>query len=90
MAISLVLTPYQRLRIIFEKWFRFTSTSIGLNVLDKDFKFSLPTVLIVLLASSVVVFSAYSMFAFDMEMFFKATTVFSLGSQVKSYNKIAS
>lgn len=84
MALSLVMTPYQRLRIIFEKWFRFTSTAIGLNVLDKDFKLSLPTFLIFLLAISTVIFSVYTMFSFDVEMFFKATTCLSLGLQVES------
>ncbi|XP_055296843.1 odorant receptor 67d-like [Sitodiplosis mosellana] len=84
MAFSLNMTPYQRFQLIFEKWFQFTSTAIGLNILDKDFQFSLASLFIVTLVTSVLISSVYTMFAFDTEAFFKGTTCFSLGLQAFS------
>lgn len=79
---SLNLTPYQRFQLIFEKWIRYTSNAAGLNILDNDFTFSARTIFSFCVALSVVITSAYTMFAFDMDMFFKATVFFTMGLQV--------
>lgn len=82
MGQSLSMTPYQKFQIIFEKLIRFTSTSLGLMILDKSFKLY-HSIFISMLAFSVVVFSIYTMFAFDAETSFKGTTCLSLGLQVE-------
>lgn len=76
------MTPYQRFQLIFKKWFPFTSNSIGLNILDKDFKFY-HSIFVALLALSVLVFSLYTMLAFDVELFLKAPSILGLGLQVQ-------
>ncbi|XP_031627139.1 putative odorant receptor 83c [Contarinia nasturtii] len=87
MGQAVSITPYQKFKVIFEKWIRFTSISIGLNILDKDFTFKIQNLFIIAMVSSVDLLAIYTMFAFDTEMFWKAATCLSLGSQaaVKVY-----
>lgn len=82
------MTPHQKFQTIFEKWFRFTSVSIGYNILDKDFQFTPLTGITVTLVTSVLVFCLYTMFAFDSETGWKGASFVSLALQVRFYNLI--
>lgn len=76
------MTPFEKFQIIFEKWFRFASTSIGHNILDKNYKPNLLTGSIFTLICLSVVFCFYTVFAFDSETAWKGATFLSLALQV--------
>lgn len=76
------MTPYQKFSTIFEKWFRLTAISIGHNILDNNFKVTAHTISIVLLIIALLIFSFYTMLAFDSETAWKSTTLLSLALQV--------
>lgn len=76
------MAPYQKFQIIFNKWFRITSNSIGYNILDKNFKFGIHSGCTVAVIVSILVFCIYTMSAFDTVMQWKGSSVLSLAVQV--------
>lgn len=76
------MTPYEKFKVIFQKWFRFSSNAIGYNIFDKNFKITILTVGTILYVSSVTVFCIYTMIAFNAEIAWKGASVLSMGLQV--------
>lgn len=79
------MTPYQKFLLIFEKWFHFTSVSIGHDIFDKNFRIRAHTIATVVFITSQILFCSYTMLAFDIETALKTTTVLSLALQVRKY-----
>lgn len=76
------MTPYEKFQIIFEKWLRFASKSVGHDILDKNFRPNLLTGMMFTLICLSVVFCFYTVLAFDSETAWKGATFLSLALQV--------
>lgn len=78
----LKMAPYQKFQTIFKKWIHISSSSLGYNILDKNFKFGVHTASTIALIISSLVFSIYTICTFDMETRFKCASCLSLNIQV--------
>lgn len=78
------MKPYQRFQTIFKEWFEVTSNSIGLNILNKDFKLGIHTGFTVSFIASIFVFCVYTICSTESEMQLKSASCLSLASQVKN------
>lgn len=75
-------SAYELFQLIFDKWLRLLSSSLGYNIMDSKFIISVHTIITITLIFSMFAFCIFTTVTYESEMAWKGSACLSLSLQV--------